>query len=594
MKAWVVIPMAFAAVAGAQTAAQAPNPTQSSTQVVNLDRTPIFRVTVVQRKTKAVNYRHRSGATKVDFRGTALLPQADGEAKVESKQGYIEIEVEFDDLSPANQFGPEYLTYVLWAITPEGRATNLGEILLNGDKSKLNVTTELQSFGMIVTAEPYFAVTQPSDVVVMENVVRRDTLGKIDEVDASYELLQRGQYTLNVDRAQVRPLDASLPLELREARNAVQIARWAGADKYAADTFTKAEQSLRQAEDYHARKQGRPTAMTAREAVQFAEDARLITLRRIEAERQEMERRAAAEREAEAKRRAEEQRLRADQEQQRAAEAARQRQFAEEQQRLEAIKRAEAEAQQRLEAERRAQAEAQTKQLEAQARVSQEAAERAKAEADRLAKERAAAEETIARAAREKQELEAARAAALAEQQRLAGEADRARQAASEAERMRLSAEQERENLRKQLLQQLNMILETRDSARGLIVNMSDVLFDTARWTLRPGAREKLARVAGLVLAHPGLKLEVEGHTDSVGGDDYNQRLSEQRANSVREYLVSQGVQSANITAKGFGETTPVASNDNAAGRQQNRRVELVVSGDVIGTSVSEMRPNVR
>jgi outer membrane protein OmpA-like peptidoglycan-associated protein len=587
MKTWVLIPVALAAVASAQTPAQAPNPTQNTSQVVTLDRTPIYRVTVVQRKTKAVNYRHRSGATKVDFRGTALMPQARGEAKVESKQGYIEVEVEFDDLSQASQFGSEYLTYVLWAITPEGRATNLGEVILNDDKSKLNVTTELQSFGMIVTAEPYFAVTQPSDVVVMENVIRRDTLGKIDEVDASYELLQRGQYTLNVDRTNIRPLDANLPLELREARNAVQIARWAGADKYASDSFVKAEQSLRQAEDYHTRKQRRPTAMTAREAVQQAEDARLITLKRIEAERQEMERRAAAEREAEAKRRAEEQRLRAEQETQRATEAARQRQLAEEQQRLEAVRRAEAEAQQRMEAERRAQAEAQAKQLESQARSAQEAADRAKAEADRLAKERVLAEEAIARASREKQEADAARLAAMAE-------ADRARQAASEADRLRLSAEQERENLRKQLLQQFNMILETRDSARGLIVNMSDVLFDTARWTLRPGAREKLARVAGIVLAHPGLRLEVEGHTDSVGSDEYNQRLSEQRANSVREYLVSQGVQAANITSKGLGETMPVASNDNAAGRQQNRRVELVVSGDVIGTNVSEMRSTIR
>jgi outer membrane protein OmpA-like peptidoglycan-associated protein len=595
MKKWVVVPVAWAAMAGAQTAAQAPNPTQNTTQqVVNLDRVPVYRVTVVQRKTKAVNYRHRGGATKIDFRGTPLLPRATGEAKVESKQGYIEIEVEFDELSPATQFGPEYLTYVLWGITPEGRAVNLGEVLLNGNRSKLNVTTELQSFGMIVTAEPYFGVTQPSDVVVMENMIRRDTLGKVDEIDASYELLQRGQYTLNVDRAQVRPVDAALPLELREARNAVQIARWAGADKYASDSFIKAEQALRQAEDYHVRKQRKPVATAAREAVQQAEDARLISIKRIEAERQEAERRAAAEREAEAKRRAEEQRLRAEEETRRAADASRARQLAEEQQRLEAIKRAEAEAQQRLEAERRAQAEAQTKQLEAQAKVAQEAAERARVEAERLAKERVALEEASARASREKQEAEAARAAALAEQQRLSGEADRARQAASEAERLRLNAEQERENLRKQLLTQLNMILETRDSARGLIVNMSDVLFDTAKYTLRPAAREKLARVSGIVLAHPGLRLEIEGHTDSVGSDEYNQHLSEQRANAVREYLVTQGVQAANVTSKGLGETMPVASNDNAAGRQRNRRVELIVSGDVIGTKVSEMRSTIR
>jgi hypothetical protein len=177
---------------------------------------PIYKVTVVARTTKAINYRHRSGATKVDFRGTALMPQARGEAKVDSKQGRIEIDAKFDRLAPATQFGPEYLTYVLWAVTPEGRATNLGEVLLRGDGSKLDVTTDFQAFGLIVTAEPYFAVTQPSDVVVMENIVRTDTLGQVEEIDAKYELLQRGQYTLNVSPADLRPmqLDPKVPLEL--------------------------------------------------------------------------------------------------------------------------------------------------------------------------------------------------------------------------------------------------------------------------------------------------------------------------------------------------------------------------------------------
>ena len=144
--------------------------------------------------------------------------------------------------------------------------------------------------------------------------------------------------------------------------------------------------------------------------------------------------------------------------------------------------------------------------------------------------------------------------------------------------------------MRTRLLAQFNAILQTRDTARGLIVNMSDVLFDTGKYTLRPLAREKLANVAGIVAGHPGLKLDVEGHTDSVGGDEYNQKLSEQRAGSVRDYLLSQGLKSDILTAKGFGETIPVASNDTAAGRQQNRRVELVVSGEVIGTKLSDIR----
>ena len=209
---------------------------------------PIFKLTVnvVERTTKAINYRHRGGATVIDFRGTALLPNARGEAKVESKQGYIEIEVEFDDLQSATRFGPEYLTYVMWAITPEGRATNLGEVILNGTKSKLNVTTELQAFGLIVTAEPYFAVSQPSDVVVMENFVRKDTVGKVEEISAKYELLQRGEYTVKAPPAELKPipLDGNTPLDLYEARNAVRIARWGGADKDAAESFVKAEKLL--------------------------------------------------------------------------------------------------------------------------------------------------------------------------------------------------------------------------------------------------------------------------------------------------------------------------------------------------------------
>src|SRR4051794_32140662 len=215
---------------GLLTAQEAPNPTQSrngssTNQVVTLDRQPIYKVTVVSRTAKAINYRHRSGATKINFEGTALLPKSHGEAKVESKQGYIEIEVEFRNLEPATMFGPEYLTYVMWAISPEGRAKNLGEVLLNGTSSKLDVSSDLQAFGLIVTAEPYYAVTQPSDVVVMENVVRPDTLGKVEEIDAKYELLQRGQYVFNVDKSRIKHFDltdAKVPIELYEARNAVQ------------------------------------------------------------------------------------------------------------------------------------------------------------------------------------------------------------------------------------------------------------------------------------------------------------------------------------------------------------------------------------
>src|ERR1019366_1112198 len=264
---------------------------------------PIYRISVTARTAKAISYQHRSGSTKVDFRGTDLLPNARGEAKVESKQGRIEIEAEFEGLQTATKNGAEYLTYVLWAVIPEGRTANLGEVLLNGSKSKMTVTTELQVFGLVVTAEPYFAVTQPSDLIVMENVVRADTKGKTEEIEAKYELLQRGQYQRLANPLALKA-DRKLPLELYEARNAVQIARAVGADRFSADTFRKAEKSLAEAEAYQARNAGRkPVTMTAREAVQTAEDSRAIAVRRQEEEALAVERQAAMDREARAENR---------------------------------------------------------------------------------------------------------------------------------------------------------------------------------------------------------------------------------------------------------------------------------------------------
>src|SRR5918993_42948 len=287
-------------------AAQQQRISETADQDQDRQPVPIFRVTVVGRTTPAVNYRHRGGATKVDFRGTALLPEARGEAKVESKQGYIEVEVEFDELIPATKFGPEYLTYVMWAVTPEGRATNLGEVLLNGSESKLNVTTELQAFGLIVTAEPYFAVSQPSDVVVMENIIRDDTRGAVDIVEAKYELLKRGTYLMDSSARDLpkRRLDPDVPLEVYEAQNAVYFARVAGAHEYATETYDGARTLLARAEGYLANSERRAAIMTAREAAQASEDARLIALERREAEFTARERRLILEREAVARGRA--------------------------------------------------------------------------------------------------------------------------------------------------------------------------------------------------------------------------------------------------------------------------------------------------
>jgi outer membrane protein OmpA-like peptidoglycan-associated protein len=488
--------------------------TQEQQPGVVLDRSgsvPVYRVTVVERSTKAINYRHRSGPTEVDFRGTDLMPQARGQIVVNSKQGRIEIKARMQELTPATQFGPEFLTYVLWAVTPEGRPKNLGEILLNGDNSKIDVTTDLQTFGLIVTAEPYFAVTQPSDVVVMENVVGNRTTGTIEPIETHYELLERGQYVLNVRPAdrEAWVIDRRSPLELYEARNAVRIARWTGAQTYAADSLQKAEISLQNAEDEYA---GRLTnkksvAQNARDAAQAAEDARLITVRHIEDQRLADERAAAAQREA-----------------------------------------------------------------AAAAQASQADDERAIAENERRRAERAK-EEADARAQRA---LEAKR---VADEQR-AAEAERAQQAVTQAE-------QDKARLREQLREQLNAVLETRETARGLIVNMSDVLFDSGKYSLKSGAKEKLAKISGILLGHPGLQLQVEGHTDNVGTDDFNQRLSEDRADTVRSYLVAQGVPREAITVRGFGKEQPVASNNTASGRQLNRRVELVVSGSAIAANTT-------
>jgi outer membrane protein OmpA-like peptidoglycan-associated protein len=526
---------------------------------------------VVAHTTKAINYRHRSGSTKIGFQGTALMPAAQGEAKVESRQGVIKMDVDLERLGPATQFGQEYLTYVMWAVTPEGRATNVGEVLLHDGKSRLDATTELQSFALIITAEPYFAVTQPSDVVVMENFVRKDTAGTIEQVDAKYELLQRGQYVLNVKPSDITPrrLNPKVPLELYEARNAVQIAGWTGARHYAADTFLKATQGLENAEGYLQGKAGKkPIGTVAREAVQMAEDARIISVKKMDEERLVAERQASTDREA----RSENGRVVAQSETDRVTRAA-----------AEARVNAQADAD-RVKRDNDAQTAAAQTEADRLKRQNDARTAAADTEADRLKRQNDAQRAAAGTEAdRLKLENDAQRAAAGVEADRLKRENDTQR-AGAQADLDR--AAREKAELRALLLTQFNVILQTRDTARGLIVNMSDVLFDTAKFSLRPEAREKLAKVAGIISGHPGLRLAVEGHTDSVGNDDYNQQLSEQRGGSVRDYLVEQGMAGGSVSSRGFGKTQPVASNETASGRQQNRRVELVISGEIIGVDI--------
>ena len=516
--------------------------------------TPTYRINVVSRTTRAVNYRHRSGATKINFQGTDLIPAAAGEAKVESKRGALEIEVEFSRLDKPTSFGNEYLTYVLWAISPEGRPVNIGEVLVGDNhRSKLDVTTDLQAFALIVTAEPYYAVRRPSNVVVLENAIRPDTVGATEAVDAKYELIDRGGYIPTGYKFDRVVLNAKLPLEFFEARNALRIAQSAGAERYAATSYEKAVRQMNEADALATRKHENKKSLIAlsREIVQTAENAREIAMKHIDEERAEAERRAGAGREASARARANEESQRRVNAEAVTADAVRERN------------------------------EADRKNLEAQAAAQQAAGAQADAERARnnAQQQQQAAEAVTADAVRQRNE-------AQQQQQAAQADSDRNRAAAAASDLQLQQTVREREELRARLLQQFNLILETRDTARGLVVNMSDVLFDFGKFTLRPLAREKLAKISGIVLAYPSLKLAVEGHTDSVGTEAFNQELSEKRAEAVRNYLTQQGVPESSTTATGFGKTRPIASNDTSEGRQQNRRVELIVSGEVIGTKI--------
>ncbi len=503
-------------------------------------------VNAVSHTTKAMHYRPGAN-TKLPFQATELMAGASGEAKIEAKKTTISVEAKIQGVEEATKFGLEYLTYVLWAVSPEGRADNLGELVVKKGNAELKSSTDMQTFGLIVTAEPYFAVTQPGNMVVMEGSVPQG-----EEIGAKFELVGKGTYSSTNERIQnaIFGIDRSTPMELFEARNAVRIAHIAAGDKYATSILAKADQQLAQAEQTFRSKQGKTAVdSAARETSQTAEEARIMAVKqKAEDEanaRIAAEKRAAEEREA---------RARAD-----------------------------------------AQAEAQRR---AQAEQAQRQAEAATAEAQRM---KAEAEAAAAEAARQKEEAEQAKAEAMAQQQALAEQTAAAQKAAAESEQMRQQAEQlrqqaeaqrqqaekEKQELRARLLQQLNSILSTRDSARGLIANMSDVLFKSGSFELLPGARERLAKVSGIVLAYPTLHLQVEGHTDSVGTDEYNQSLSEHRAQAVRDYLVQQGISANTIGARGLGKTQPIATNDTPEGRQQNRRVELVLSGEAIGNSTA-------
>jgi outer membrane protein OmpA-like peptidoglycan-associated protein len=465
---------------------------------------------VISKSIKAVGYVVGGGSTKVVFVGTSAAPQASGEAKVDAKKTGTDIDLKVSSMPQPTSLGAEFLTYVLWTITPDGTTSNLGEIPMdkNGN-GKLSVTAQSQTFAMIVTAEPYFAVQLPSEMVVLENDTKKNTKGKIFP-DNDYKLMKRSQYAKLGNPLALTPDLKKVPLDVYEARNAVDIAKSQKAEQYAPDIFSKATSSLQMTENALTSNSDKSKIITsARQTIQFAEDARALSAQKQEAERIQKERDAAA-----------------------AAAAA-------------------------------------------------EASAKAKAEADAEAQRQA--ELTAAKEAQMKAEADAdaarQQAAAAAQQAALQAKEQAARDEAARAQAQTAA-------LRAQLLKQLNDVLQTTDTPRGLVVNMADVLFETNRYALSSDAQLKLAKLAGIIAAHPGLNLAIEGYTDTTGTPDYNLKLSQQRADAVRDFLVTQGLSPDTITSKGLGQADPVADNSTAAGRKQNRRVEIIVSGEVIGAKM--------
>ncbi len=447
---------------------------------------PIYQVTVVERTVKAVNYQYRSDPTPIDFRGTVLLPKGKGEALVHSKQGHTEIDAKFEKLADPQQFGVEYLTYVLWALTPDGRPHNIGEVVPGTrQNARLRVTTDMQAFAMIVTAEPYSAVRQPSDVVILENEIRPDTVGKIEQVDAKYELLPRKSYALhlpdhspaaesNGPKVSMREYEAIS--QVYQAQNAIEAARAVNADRYASSTFTKAQQLFDQAQQMKTGKSDSSRIVeTAREAAEAAEDARVIANKHQQDEK-----------------------------------------------------------------------------------LAQAQADLAQARHDMM-----------------QAELEARKARGEAAQARIDSEHSARPLNKVEA----TTAPPSTPTSRTTTLNQLNVILPSRDTPRGLVVTITDSGFTGT--LLTPATADRLARVENILAAHPGMRVEIEAYTDSrdTGG------LSQKRADEVRDFLIRRGAQPAAISARGLGNSHPLNSSRTAAGHEENQRVELVISSDPTWTS---------
>ncbi len=480
-------------------------------------------INVINGTITAFGYALGTGTSKVSMAGTEHASQANGEVFIDAKGKGTRLDLNVNNLPQPTTLGPEFLTYVLWTVTPDGTTTNLGEILINEHGSgRLSVSSQSQTFALIVTAEPYYAVRMPSEVIVLQN---KNTTGQIYP-DNSYKLMKRGEYA-PVGNPLALTLDLKkTPLDMYEARNAVLIAKSRGAEKYAPRILQEAETSLQLAENALSQKAKKDQILTAaRQTVQFAEDARAVTAQAQEEERIEKEKEAAA-------------------------------------------------AKAKAEAEARAAEEAKRQQELTEAREAQMRAEAAA----KAAEQKAEADAAAAKAAQEAAEQQAA---AAAEQAALKAKADAAAEAAAQAQAATVA-------LRALLLKQLNEVLQTTDTPRGLVVKMADVLFETGKFALSKDAQLKLAKLSGIIQAHPGLNLAIEGYTDTTGTVARNNILSQQRADSVRQFLITEGLAAGTISSKGLGQSNPIADNSTAAGRQANRRVEIILSGSVIGVKVGQ------
>ncbi len=483
--------------------------------------------------------------TVVNLSGTSLAPRVTGRAEVEYKKNDAMIKIKVQNFDHPQTLGAYYTTYVIWAITPEGQADNLIE-LPAGYTAELQARSSAQTFGIIITAEPHSSVKVPSQKIIAETTLAKNAVAGVQTTQAEFRL-DRGRFyeVTETEAASLKP-DYSTPRLVLGARRSLDIARRAGAKEFAASEWQEAQGKLSTLEQIWPRNLKDETKFSglARDVMRLGQVARDLATEREYQARIEDERQA---------------RLRSLQE----AKAQAERAIAEaERTRLEADRaRAEAE---------RARAQAEAAKMEAEKSERAAAAERARAAEERARREQAAREAEMSRAKEESARLEADKARMQAEQSRQ--QAEQAKQQAEDAKR-------ERDAIQQKLFVSLSEILETKRETRGLIVNIGDVLFDTGKATLKPAAREKLSKLTGILLAYPGnLMLEIEGHTDSVGSDDLNNRLSQSRAESVRDYLLSAGLKEEKIKAvRGFGKSKPIATNDTAAGRQVNRRVEVII-----------------